>query len=221
MYKIKHKLGRTMLGKLGKVSALLMAAMLAVLVIPGGIFAQQVAATTSPTVSITTSSVNAAPGQTVDVVLNLHANDGITRFDLHVGYDPNVLRRVEIVPTNLLLMTQYAGNPFRLSFRMSHEFGITHATGQLATLRFQVLDNAPEGGSLVGVSATSAYLAIPEDHTFINVHAVAGNGAVHVTRPAPTPSQPPVKHIPGPGWGGEGCYCKACHAMYYRACVGR
>ena len=171
-----------------KISAFLIAVMLAALTIPGGVFARQVmAATPAIHVGVSTSSANAARGQMVDITINMYHNHSMTRLSIQAGYDSNVLRLAEVLPTNLLLMNNLGGNPVRLDFRLYHEFDTTQATGQLVTLRFQVLDNAPYGASPITVTALSAYVANAyyQNFTSIQAHATSGSVSVNQTQPQP------------------------------------
>ena len=131
------------------------------------------------TASVSVSSGNAVAGATIDVTVSLGANSGgISSLFLTLGYDPAVLERVSVTPATLLPMpTQPSAgaNPFELNFI---DFGDPTAavtgTGTLATVRFRVLSNAPNGSTPLTLTVASAYRTVNLEPVEVNVTATSG-----------------------------------------------
>jgi len=147
------------------------------------------------------SSASASPGEYVDITISLDENTSLSMLDLNITYDSTVLQRVNITPANLMLLPQLPppdSNPFRLNFTLAASFETISGTGNLATVRFRVLENAAPGASTINVAAVSAYRG--EGFAYIAVGASTVNGVVTVeaaATPTPTP-EPTPSPIPTP-----------------------
>lgn len=96
------------------------------------------------------SSVSGQPGDTVDVIVSLWSNPGITSMVLNVDYNSDVLELVKIQDAQLLsehaIMTtspDVTMNPYRVIWMIGTSDSTSN--GKLATLTFKIKDTAVEG----------------------------------------------------------------------------
>ncbi|MCL2388398.1 MAG: stalk domain-containing protein [Defluviitaleaceae bacterium] len=143
--------------------------------------------------SVSLSHETASRGEYVYTVVSLDANSGISNLRLNVSYDNNALTLVSVTPTTLIplpMPPSIENNPFALGFDLANPTDVTTATGNLATLRFRVADNAPIGTVPIGVSVASAYRV--ENFMPMRVTFTAGNGAVNIVDAAETTIAPTI-----------------------------
>jgi len=127
------------------------------------------------------SNVSGSSGDYVDVVISLDENDGLTLASLTMGFDDEVLAFVSHAIHDVMTFPpphNFDINPFTLNFELQDIFGVTTATGNLATIRFRVLDSASLGMSPITLSVNAA--AVAEGFSFAPVQAEAMNGSVNI-----------------------------------------
>ncbi len=103
------------------------------------------AATAASTSEISVSDVEACPGDTVDVTVNVAGNPGVTSVLLKIGYDESVFTLTEVNDGGILGSAFHSNkykNPYTLSW--ANDTATTNFTGNgtLVTLKFKVADNA-------------------------------------------------------------------------------
>ena len=215
MFNMKPDAGGTwpVRAKISRIAFFYLAVMLTLSIIPGGIIARRIMADTyiapfEGQVRVSVAGASAAPGEYVDVSINLSENSGVTLLNMSVGYDENILERVGITVTgnDLMILPLHppdGDNPFRLNFEMIVTTDIVTDTGRLAVVRFRVREGAQEGATNIELSVQTAYVAEGFAHTRIN--ASASNGTVYVTAPEPSPPpeesptpSPPPEETPTP-----------------------
>ena len=138
-----------------------------------------------PSLGVTVSAGHidrALRGQYVDVAVTLEQNlAGVSTIFLNMGYDAAVLEKVEIIPSGLLpisALPPVGANPFRLNFADLGSHQNLIGTGQLAIVRFRVLDDAALGTTPITLNVVSAYKYL--NLGMVEVDAAAVNGSVTV-----------------------------------------
>ena len=134
------------------------------------------------TANISASHERANRGRYVDVNVSLDEVEALSSMSLSVRYDRDVLERVSITPANLMLIPVQpspGANPFIMSFSLANPIGVITETGNLATIRFRILNDADLGVTPIELSLVSAYRI--ENFSVIPVGATATDGSVHVT----------------------------------------
>ena len=137
--------------------------------------------------SVSVSSPSSAVGSYVDVVVSLDTNSaGLSTITLNLGYDVAVLERVSITAADLLPISTLppdGANPFNLVFiDLADALKVVEATGELATIRFRVLDDAALGPTPLSLSVIHAYRTY--NLAPVTVNASASGSYITVT-PAP------------------------------------
>jgi len=107
-------------------------------------------------IKVSASHETAAVGETVTVVVSLDENIGvgINTIDLRLGYDPEVLQRVNVSSGGIMNMAPITtANPFIFVFETADPLDNYTGTGTLATVTFLVLSDTPATISL-GLEST-------------------------------------------------------------------
>jgi hypothetical protein len=140
---------------------------------------------------VTVSAANIARairGRYVDIVVNLDQNlNGISSMFLTMGYNAAVLEKISITPSGLLPLPTAPPdgvNPFTLNFvDFANSTAVITGTGELATVRFRILDDAAVGTTPITLNVDSAYRVV--DFAPVSVGAAAVNGSVTVATVIP------------------------------------
>ena len=123
------------------------------------------------------------------MAIYISENTGISKLNLYISYNTQVLQRINTTPTGILPMLlppPAARSPYALGFAADELSAATSDTGILATMRFKVLDMAVAGTTPITISVASAYAATEDTHNPISISVVGGS--VTVTVP-PLPSR--------------------------------
>lgn len=137
------------------------------------------------------SSVQGRPGQTVEVTVSLENNPGLIAASMALAYDETKLTLVEAVDTELLADGVFSKlldtNPFHMRWEDSLADGDNTATGTIATLKFKIAEDCPEGEIPLTLTLSSTEIYNYD----VEIVASAGeNGSIQV-----------VQYVPGDGNG--------------------
>ena len=95
------------------------------------------------------SAASAAPGEEVELALQMENNPGIIAANLELNYDRDKLELVAVTDAKLLpngiFADQLSTYPYVLFWEASTASGDITASGTLATLRFKVKESCPAG----------------------------------------------------------------------------
>jgi len=134
---------------------------------------------------ISAPHITAAPGSYIDITISLNGlHDGLSSLSFDLSYDATILERVGSIELGCvfdasIIQPPIGANPFRVNLRMMDILGVTHSTGDLATVRFRVLDNVEPGVTVpIELSVVSAYRI--ENFMLAPVNVASSNGSVHV-----------------------------------------
>lgn len=108
------------------------------------VFAPTVNAATTENIVIEATSVDAMPGDTVTVDVNIKSNPGIVAMRLFVEYDTSVLTLIGAEDKGVLGENQFTetyGSPFALVWSNGTAYSNYTVTGTVATLTFKVAEN--------------------------------------------------------------------------------
>ncbi len=109
-----------------------------------------VSADTTNNIVVEATSVDAMPGDTVQVNINIKSNPGIIAMMLYVEYDKSLLTLVGAEDKGVLGTSQFSdtyGSPFCLAWSDGGAISNHTVTGTIATLTFKVADNVAKNTS--------------------------------------------------------------------------
>jgi len=118
-------------------------------------------------VKISVSHETAASSEYVDVEVSLDENPELFSLQLALGYDAAVLEAVDITSGSLIpipVMPRLSANNLSLYFEGATLDG-TFGTGNLATIRFRVLDDAVFGSTAITIDGIYAGNALEDTFT--------------------------------------------------------
>jgi len=149
------------------------------------------------------------PGEQIEINFTIENNPEILGVEFDVEYDATRLGIVEAEDKNLLgspTFSPYENNPFTMIWSSGASDNFTE-DGVIATITFQVLENAPNGEAYINViyEEGDVFAAMGED--FQDIHMEVVNGSITVTggsdEPVATPT-PVQTSKPSYGGGGGG-----------------
>ena len=127
---------------------------------------------------------------TVDVPLNITANDGIWAFILEVTYDTEVLTFTKAeAPAFNITPNEATPGTVKLVFDAKEMANVTDASGAVATLSFDVKGAA---GTESAIAATCPDPASNIDVDFAEIETSVAAGAVKIVAPTEAPTEAPT-----------------------------
>lgn len=147
---------------------------------------QTIMATAATEPLISASVVDATPGSTVEVTIDIANNPGVTSVLLTVGFDDKVLTLTNVVDGGILGSAFHSNakkNPYTLSWANDTATENITANGTAVTLTFAVPENA-EIGTTYPITVSydfDNYDVIDKDMNPINF--AVSNGAINVVMP--------------------------------------
>lgn len=147
------------------------------------------------------------PGEQIEIKFSLENNPGILGMAFYVEYDETRLGIVQAEDKNLLgsaIFSPYENNPFVMVWSSGATDNFTD-DGTLATITFEVLENAPNGEAYINLTYDEGdvFAAVGED--LVNVPLEVINGSITVTGGSDVPvATPTPKPTYTPGYGGGG-----------------
>lgn len=138
--------------------------------------ATTVSAATTDEIAIEATSVDAMPGDTVKIDINITSNPGIVAMRLFVEYDESLLTLVGAEDKGVLGTSQFTeeyGSPFALVWSNGTATSNYTVTGTIATLTFKVADNFEKNTvATVSLSTKSANDILSVDTNTMNLVSV-------------------------------------------------
>ena len=109
-----------------------------------------------PVGRVSVSKVSGAPGETVQVAVNLDSNPGIMTARLLIGYDADVLTLTEVKESDILgervICGALSSNPYTVFWEYNQSESVYTATGTIVWMTFKIAENASAGEFPVTVS---------------------------------------------------------------------
>ncbi|MCL2215531.1 MAG: cohesin domain-containing protein [Defluviitaleaceae bacterium] len=133
-------------------------------------------------VQVSAPHVIASVGSYIDIPITLDYNyAGLSSMSISIAYDSAALQRVDIASLDIFNMfpiqPPLGVNPFPIMLFLTPPNSVTNATGDIASIRFNVLDDAPLGVTPVLFSVASAYRF---DASFVPIDVLTIDGSVEI-----------------------------------------